>query len=86
MNPAQQRLVADDAATFRLDARLQVELEFTPLQGDFQIDFERPALLDQLVHATLERAAGVPAGILGMVERHVGAADQRIHVLGMFGA
>ena len=80
MVPAQQRLEAGDLAGLQVKDRLVVELELAVGDGLAQIELERPAQLQPLVHLALEEAVGAAAVALGKIERHVGVLQQQVGV------
>src|SRR5436190_22637206 len=66
--PAQQRLEAGHLAGLQVKDRLVVELELAVGDGLAQVDLERAAQLQPLVHLALEEAVGAAAVALGEVE------------------
>ena len=76
MPPADQRLVGHDPAGGDGDARLEMQVELATLQGFRQIRLDLAALLQLRIHAGLVEAVGVPAHVLGVIERGVGARDE----------
>ena len=80
MIPAHQRLEAGDLAGLQVEDRLVVDLELAVGDGLAQVELERAARLQPLVHLALEEAVRAAAVALGEVERHVGVLQQQVGV------
>ena len=86
MVPAQQRLDRADPLSLHIDQRLVVENELVSLERMAHLVFERLARLQLLVHRGLEETHRAAAGLLGAVERDVGAFQQLVRIVaGRFG-
>ena len=74
--PAQQRLDADQGEVVEVVDRLVDEAELVARQRRAQIELELDAAADVGLHLRVEDLVAVLAGGLGLVERHVGVAQQ----------
>ncbi len=78
--PAHQRLEAGNLAGLQIKDRLVVNLELAVGDGLAQVELERAARLQTLVHLALEEAMGAAAVALGEVERHVGVLQEQVGI------
>jgi hypothetical protein len=76
MRPADQCLRADDAASAQLDLRLVVDREAVVGQRVPEVLLELEAADDERARGLREELDAVLAGVLGLVHRHVGVAQQ----------
>ncbi|MNM59370.1 hypothetical protein D3C81_706210 [compost metagenome] len=74
--PAQQRLIAGNAAGLLVDHRLVVQLQLAQVQRGAQVGFHQAALARGDVQFDVEALVAVAAVALGLVQRHVGVAQQ----------
>ena len=85
MAPAHQRFGAADRAGLEIDRRLVEQLELVLVERVAQLGFDRRSLDRRRFHVGAIEADAVAAGVLGVIHRRVGAHDQRLRVLAVFG-
>jgi hypothetical protein len=81
--PADQGLDADDTSRLELDLGLVVQQEFLLLERLTQLVLERELLVYPLGHLLLEEQIAL-AGALRVLQRRLGAAQQRFAVGAVF--
>ncbi len=69
-----------NASLLKIDHRLVVQLELAVGDGLAEIELERAARLQALVHFALEEPVRAAAVGLGEIERHVGVLQQQIRI------
>jgi hypothetical protein len=84
MRPADQRLDADHLAVVQAQLRLVDQLELLLIDGLAQGLLQTQALLCMAGHAFGMEAEGI-AVLLGLIQGHVGVAQQVIGVVGILG-
>ena len=80
MPPADERLGAGNGAGPQVHLRLIEQLEFSLIERAVQALFDRLAFDGPRIQARLEELVTVPSLILRLVQRHVGALEQRLRI------